>query len=159
MDLGQVDVPDEEDPDQAESHDCGSGDQHPPLRVRVGILNADSLRGAPLIGELGVETAVNVDEALQGIFRQESLKRLAECVGPDGARDRVSNRASDVAHNIEQCEKCGDVLMVGGGEDGQLFTEDDDASADGQEDLAHDKIADVAVGLAEIDQQALRKDV
>ena len=38
------------------------------------------------------------------------------------------------------------MLVRGGGQDGDLVADDDGAGGDGDEDLAHDDVADVAVG-------------
>ena len=49
--------------------------------------------------------------------------------------------------------------MVRGREDSDLLHNDHGATGEGEEDLAHDKVTDGLVGLAEVDHEALAEHV
>lgn len=49
--------------------------------------------------------------------------------------------------------------MVDGGQDSELLDDDEDTTSDGDEDLAHDEVADGLVGATEVDHQTLSEDV
>ena len=50
------------------------------------------------------------------------------------------------------------MLVQSGGHDGDFVTDDDGAGSKGDEDLAHDDVADVVAGLAEFYHEAQAKD-
>lgn len=159
MDLLEVDVPDHKHPDQTQTHQTGPHRQHPGLRVSIGLLDTQPLGGVRCVAELGVQAVVDVGEVAQRVFRQVPLQGLFESVCPDGSGDGVADGPADVAHDVEECQHGGDVLMVRRREDTDLLDDDEDGPADADEDLTHDDVPDVLVRAAKVDHQALGEDV
>jgi hypothetical protein len=129
------------------------------LRERVSPLDRETGRRALGVAELHVQVlvdAVPVGEVLGG---QEALQGGGEGTLPDGAADGAADGSAGVAEDSQESEGAGGVLVVGSGEDGDLLGDDQGAAGEGEEDLAHDKVADGLVWLAEVDHEALAEHV
>lgn len=154
-----VHVPYHSHPHEAQDHDGARCSQHACLGVAVGFLDGQPLGTPDRVRELDRQAAVDGNDVRQGGRGQVPLEGLFERVRPDGARDGVPDGAADGAADEEHRQDGGDVLVVDAGEDGQLHAEDEDAAGHREEDLAHDDVPDVAVGLAEVDHEADGEDV
>ena len=157
--LRHIDIPNQENPQERKNHDTRPRNQHLLLRIPIRLLDANPRRGANSIAQLRIQIPINCIEIRLRLLRQEAHQRTREGIRPDSATNRVSDRAADVAGYVEQGEHRGDVLMVGGGKDGDLFADDNDGAAYRDEDLAHDNVANILVWLAEMDHETLGEDV
>ena len=72
----------------------------------------------------------------------------------DGRRNGLAYSTADRGEQTDEGEHGGDVLVGRGGHDCHLLADDERAAAEGDEDLAHDYVADALIGLPEVDHQA-----
>lgn len=162
FDLGnllQVDVSDHDSPSNRQSHQTTAEGQKNDLDMSVGVLNRSACRTSNwvlgLIWEIGVDL---VDVADRG-GGEPLLELLVERVRPDRGTDGITRRATDRSDDVQQTERSSDVLVVDSSQDRQLLDEDEHRTAHRDKDLAHDLVAPAHVRLAEVDHQALGKDV
>lgn len=159
VDLAQVDVPDQKNPEERQNHDTSSSSQHPGLSVAISLLNSHSRGTANRVFHLRRQVSVDLIEVRHGRLREVSFQRDGEGIGPDSATNGGSHGTSDSTNNIEQSQGSRNVLMVDSGQDGKLLHNDEDRATDGDEDLTHHEIADGLVRATEVDHQALRENV
>lgn len=157
--LLHIEVLDHPNPDEAKDHNTCSSSKHPSLGITIGLLNGDALEASNRVRELGRKTRVDCSGIRHGGFGQIAQKSREERVGPDGAGDGAADGASNAGGNKEQRENGSNMLVVNGGENGELLAEDEDTSRDGDEDLAHNNVPNLLVGATEVDHQSLSEDV
>lgn len=159
LDLVKVDVAEHEDPKDGQTHDTDTSSQHPGLRIAVGLLDGDSSGCSPFVGQLGGNIDSDVVDVGHGIGGEVPRKGLREGVVPDGTADSAANSSSGSTNDEQERKRGGDVLMVDGGQDGDLLADDEDATTDRDEDLAHDEVANILGSHAEVDHEALGEDI
>ena len=129
------------------------------MSIPIRQLDRKPLLAADRVAELRRQTGSNKRSLILGVLRQEPHESSGEDIRPDRARNRRADGSAKGARDVQQRHRGGGVLVIDGGEDGELADENEDGAADGDEDLAHDDVADVAVGLAEVDHQAESKSI
>ena len=159
-------LPDANDPDisphdhrhNANGPNSSTRNQQHHLRVPVGTLDRDTSRRAHRVRQLHRDVPVDGGQvgefgrgkALGELLREDSL--------PDGGGDGQADGAADVAEHAQHGQDDGNVLMGSGGHDGDLVADDDGTGGERYQDLAHDNVADVTVGPAEVNHQAHTQD-
>lgn len=159
LQLAQVNVANQDDPDEGQSHNTHTSRQHARLGIAVRMLDSQTRLAANRVAQLGIDILVNHGEVGHRLLGEVPLQGIGEGVCPDGARDGSAQGITDGTHDIQQGQGGGDVLVVHGGEDGDLLHDDEDGTADGDEDLAHDLVSDGLVRATEVDHETLGKDV
>lgn len=91
--------------------------------------------------------------------RKVLLEFFQESIGPDGTADGAAYGATETAHDEQQGQHGGDVLVVNRRKDSQLSAENEDTTGHGKEDLTHDNVPDVSPRLTEMDHQSHAEDV
>jgi len=135
-----------------------SGRKLPFLRLAVRGLDSQALRTPHRITQLLYKILVNQIHIRNLSLRQEPQQVLPERPRPDRSADSLADGSADRGEHVLDGEHDGDVLVGGGGHDGDLLGDDQGAAGEGDEDLAHDDVADVDVWLAELDHEAGAED-
>jgi hypothetical protein len=130
----------------------------PLLALPIRLLDPQPLRTPRRITQLLHQILVNKIHIRNLRRRQEPQQILPERPRPDGGADGLPDGAADGREHVLDGEHDGDVLVGGGGHDGDLLGDDQGAAGEGDEDLAHDDVADVDVWLAELDHEAGAED-
>lgn len=94
---------------------------------------------------LGVTGRVEVVELGLGGLGEVREQRVGEGVSVDGGGDSVADGSAETVEETQQGKHHGDTFAVSRGHDGHVSTDDERATAKGDEDLGHDHVADVAV--------------
>lgn len=139
---------------KGKTQDSRAADEHHPLCIAVGVLDSLPDRSTLGIRELHRERAVDGGEIGLRLFGEVLAQCLRENSLPDGGGDGEADAAADAREHALDGDDDGDVLVRDGGHGGGLLTDDDGAAGKGNEDLAHDDVADVDVGLSELEHQA-----
>lgn len=129
------------------------------LRKRVGLLNGVARLGALGEAELQFQILVDICPLVNGVGRQEALQSTGKSALPDGTADGATDSTTDVAEDTEEGKRTGCVLVIGGGEDGNLLDDDHGTAGESEEDLAHDQVANGLVRSAEVDHETLAQHV
>lgn len=135
-----------------------SGDEHVALRLAVAEVDRIAGRAADGVRALGDKVAVDGCEVVEGFGGQVRHEAGGEDAGPDGAGDGRADGGADGDDHGLGGEQGGVVLLLGDRHEGRLLRNHEDAAAKGNEDEAHDDVADVDVWLAEVDHQADAED-
>ena len=77
-----------------------------------------------------------------------------EDIRVDGTRDSGTDSAADRREQRDERQHHWDAVAIGGGHDRHVLADDKGAAGDGDEDLAHDGVADGPIVAAEVDHQA-----
>lgn len=94
---------------------------------------------------LGVTGRVEVVELGLGGLGEIREQCIGEGVGVDGGGDGVADGSAQTVEETQQGKHHGDTFAVGGGHDGHVGSDDEGAAAEGDENLGHDHVANVAV--------------
>jgi hypothetical protein len=135
-----------------------SSRQLPLLTLPIRLLNPQPLRTPHRITQLLHQIRINQTDIRPLRLRQEPQQVFPESPSPDRGADRLADGSADRGEHVLDGEHDGDVLVGGGGHDGDLLGDDQGAAGEGDEDLAHDDVADVDVWLAELDHEAGAED-
>ena len=154
LDPNDLNIPPHDHRNEASCPDRRACNQHQLLRVAIGMLNGETRRRADRIRKLQRDVSINAGQVQQFGSRKVLSKPVRENVLPNGGCDRQADGTANIAKHAQHGQDDGNMLMWCGGHDGNLVTNDDDARGEGEEDLAHDDVADVAVWLVEVDHQA-----
>ena len=155
----KLDIPDNKHPNKRKTHDSRAANDHMLLRERVSLLDRVTGRGALGVAELQVQILINALPVREVLGGQEAPQGARESTLPNRTADRATDGTTGIAEDAEESEGAGGVLVVRGGEDGDLLGDDHGAAGEGEEDLAHDEVADGLVGPAEVDHEALAEHV
>ena len=147
-------VPPDEDKRPSKDNNGDSGDQHDALRIAIRAVNRSPGRSADGVALLHRDAAVDLGPLALGVRRKILTQTHGEDVGPNGGGDGRADSASDARESILQRKHHRDVLVVGGGQDDDFLADDRGATAKGDEDLAHDDVANVDVRMAESDHES-----
>lgn len=158
VDLLDVDVLPHEGAEPGGGVHAGGGDEHEALGGAVGVLDAGAGRGADGVRGLDVDAAVDVGQGGLGVGGQELGQLLGEDAGPHGGGDGGADGLAHGGHHALHGEHGGDVLVLGHGHDGHLLADDEGATTESDEDEAHDDVANVDVGLTELDHETDTED-
>ena len=111
------------------------------------------------VAELGGEGRIDQAQVRHGRRGQVPLQSRQKSAGPDCSTDCAADRAANAAHDEQQREHGGNVLVINGRKHRQLHAENEDASSDGEENLAHNDVPDVSARLTEVNHQTQAEDV
>lgn len=157
--LLKVDIPNKQRPENTKTDNARPGRQHPSLRIPVCSLDSQSRRRSNSILLLQIQILIDRVELRHRRRRQIPRERFLERIRPDRTGDRASHCAADGADDAQDSQGRCNVLVVHGGKDSELLDDDEDAAADGDEDLAHHQVSDGLVGATEVDHEPLGEDV
>lgn len=138
-----------------EAQDCNGsrGDEHDSLRVSVPDLDGGPGRRTDRVQELLGELSVNKCCIACSLRWKKSGKIVVECSGPDGSSDGTTDRTTNGIAHSQNCQYNGNVLMRDGGHDSDLLSNHESATTKGDEELAHNNVANVDAGLSEDNHQ------
>lgn len=140
LDLGhllKVDIPNKQRPEDTKRDNARPGRQHPSLRIPIRCLDSQSRRGSNFILLLQIQILIDRVELRHRRRRQIPRERFLERIRPDSTGDSAPHCSADGADDTQDGQGRCYVLVVHGCEDGELLDDDEDAAADGDEDLAH----------------------
>lgn len=108
----------------------------------------------------GVSAIVQLESLRLHVGGELGAQRIGEGVGVDGGSDGVADCTAETVEEAQDREHHGDAFAVRRGHDGHVRADDQRAAAEGDEDLAHDHVADVAVVACttEMDHEARAED-
>lgn len=86
------------------------------------------------------------------------VESLRELLGIYSGRDSLANRTTDGREDSNESEHGRDVLVGSSCHDGHFLADDERATAEGDEYLTHDDVADSLVWLAEVDHETDAED-
>lgn len=125
-----------------------------PLNIAVGVHNTSASGSSPSIRKLHLDVPVNRSSITLVVLGEVLDEEVEKFIGPDGARDGAADGATDRGGQADEGQHHADFVVLDDGHDGELLADDDRAGGHSLEDLAHDDIADVGVGGAEVDEEA-----
>lgn len=134
--------------------DARRSNKHVPLRLAIRQIDRVPGRAAPLVTALHGDITIDRSEVRLRLRRQVDGQLSGEDAGPHCACDSGANGAADGDDHALHRQEGREVPLFGHGHEGCLFRDDEDAAAEGDENLAHDDVADVDVWLAELDHEA-----
>lgn len=157
--LVELDVFDNEHPDQRESHDSSTADDHVLLRKRIRLLNCKTCRSALGEAELHVQIFVDAFPIRKRFLRQKPLQSARERALPDRPTYGTTHRSANITEHTKERERPSSVLVIRSRENGDLLHDDHSAARERQENLTHDQVAHALIGFAEEDHEALTQHV
>lgn len=158
LDPNDIDIPPHRHCHEADRPHRRPRNQHHHLRVAVRVLDRSPRGRAHRVRQLHRDIRVNEQQIRQLLHRQVFREFLGQNILPDGGGNCRADGAADVAEHAQYSQDDGDMLMRSGGHDGDFVADDDGAGGEGDEELAHDDVANLDAGLAEVDQQARAQD-
>jgi hypothetical protein len=133
--------------------DTHSSDKHVLLCLTVAEVDGITSRASNRVAVLNLEAAVDTGKVWQGARRQVSCKASWEDTGPDGTCNGRADSASDGNDHRFHGEESREVLLLGHGHESSLLGGNQDTTAKSDEDHAHDNVANILVGLTELDHK------
>ena len=106
------------------------------------------------VAELGCKRAVDGGEVRLLRLGEILGQTLGEDTGPDGRGNGETNGTTNVGEHGLDSKDDGNELVRGSCHDRHLLANDESTTGGGNEDLAHDNVANVLVRLAEVDHEA-----
>lgn len=115
----------------------------------------DSVSSGAANGVRGLNSHVTVDvgKVVQGIVRQILHELLGEDSSPHGSSDSITDGATNGGNHGLDGKNSGDISLGRHGHDGHLLADNEDTTTKGDEDLAHDNVADSNTGLTEVNHE------
>lgn len=153
MHLRHIDILPQKHTSKRQRHESRTANNHVPLNISISMHNASASGSSPSVRKLHLDVSVNCSSISLVIFGEVLDQEVEELVGPDGPRDGAADGATDRGGQADQGQHYADLVVLDHGHDGQLLADDDRAGGYGLEDLAHDDVADVGVGGAEVDEE------
>lgn len=153
-----VDITPERDRHHTNHENRRGSNEHVPHCLAIRVLNGNTSGASQRIRNLHPEITIDVHEVLLLRLGQVLCQRTGEDLLPDGRRDGQADGATDAREHALDGENNGDVLVGGSGHGSHLLADNQATSRKGDKDLAHDNVADVNIGLAELDHQTSAED-
>ena len=142
-----------------QDQDRGRADAVLALDPAVGVVDGLAGLGARRVAELGVDSADEDGGSLRlHVGRQAVGQGGQEQVVVDTGAGGLADGAADGVEQVDQRKGQGNTLAVTAGHHGHVLTDDQRTAGEGDEDLAHDQVADAVVGAAEVDHQTGAED-